>query len=144
MKKLLSGIVAATLALTIGFGATHASADNGGDGADIVPSVTGTHIRVKKLCAMQTKVANKVDKAKSWLNNKAAELTAARDAAQAAGKTRKVDKLNAKIAAVNSLIALIDTKYAAYQSWVTTNCTTPTPPTTTPTTTPTSSSVPAV
>mgnify|MGYP006299232587 FL=1 len=143
MKKLVTGIIAATLAVTIGLGVTHASADSGSGTADVVPSVTGNHIRTKKLCAMQTKVSKKVTKVKAALDRKAAELTAARDAAQAAGRTRKAEKLNAKLAAVNALIAKLDSSYAAYQAWVTTNCTTPTPPPTPTTSTPTSSTVAA-
>ncbi|MFM7684620.1 MAG: hypothetical protein ACKPDI_01690 [Actinomycetota bacterium] len=128
MKKIVTGFIAATLALTIGIGVTQASAD-GKDPSSAVPSVTGTELNVKKLCKVQTKVAIKVVQGKSWLNKELIKLTADRDKAQAKGKTKKVEVLNGKIAWVNGLIAKIDSKYAAYQAWAATNCpATPEPP----------------
>ena len=55
-------------------------------------------------------------------------LTAQRDAAQTAGRTKKVEKLNAKLALINGIISTIDSRYAAYQAWAATNCSAPTPP----------------
>jgi hypothetical protein len=143
MKKIMTGIVAVALAVTVGLGASIASADKGKNTDSVVPSVVGPHLRAKKLCAMQTKVATKVAKVKAELNGKVTALTAQRDAAQNAGKTKKVEKLNAKLAVINGIISTIDSRYAAYQTWTAANCTAPAPPTSGPSTSTPSTSTPS-
>lgn len=124
VKKILTGIVAAALSLTVGLGTVGigTASASGDDGAAAIPTVVGSGLRTKKLCAIQAKVATKVDHVKARLAAKTARLTSARDAAQAAGRTRKVSRIETMISGLNDLVARIDAKYAAYRTWVTANC----------------------
>ncbi len=118
--KFTVGITSIMLAGTLGIG-TLAFAGNGDDGTG-----GGRHHRprltTEQKCEHQDEIAAKAASAKERIATRIATLTERKAAAETAGETEKVARIDKHLARLAKLSDRIDTRLAKFQVWATDNC----------------------
>ncbi|MCE9623510.1 MAG: hypothetical protein K8R99_14325 [Actinomycetia bacterium] len=116
--KYTIGITSIMLAGTLGLG-TMAFASDGDDG-------TGGRNRPRltdeQKCDNQDEIAAKAATAQDRIADRVATLTEKRAAAEAAGETEKVARIDKHLARLAKLSDRIDTRLAKFQTWAAANC----------------------
>ncbi len=113
------GITSIVLAGTLGLGtmAVAAGGDDGTGGGRHRP-----HLTKEEKCNNQDEIAAKAASAKERITGRIATLTEKRAAAEAAGDTELVARIDKHLARLAKLSDRIDTRLAKFQTWAAENC----------------------
>jgi hypothetical protein len=116
--KYTIGITSIVLASTLGLGAVaFAGDDDGSGGRRNRPRLTD-----EQKCENQDEIVDKAAAAQQRIADKVAALTEKRAAAEAAGETDKVAKIDKHLARLAKLSERIASRLATFQTWVAENC----------------------
>ena len=117
--KYTIGVTSIVLAGTLGMGTmAFASEDDGtGGGRRHRPRLTA-----EQKCENQDEIAARAAAAQARIADRIATLTGKRAAAEAAGETEKVAKIDKHLARLAKLSDRIDTRLAKFQTWTAENC----------------------
>lgn len=119
--KYTIGITSIVLAGTLGLGSVAFAGDDDG-------TSTGggrrhrPHLTAEQKCEYQDEIAARAAAAQERIADRIAILTEKRAAAEAAGETEKVAKIDKHLARLAKLSDRIDTRLAKFQAWTAENC----------------------
>ncbi len=115
--KYTIGITSIVLAGTLGLGTMAFAGEDDGTGGRNRPRLTD-----EQKCDNQDEIVAKAATAQERIATRVATLTEKRAAAEAAGETDKVAKIDKHLARLAKLSDRIDTRLAKFQTWVADNC----------------------
>lgn len=114
-------------ALTVGAG-TAAFAADGSSSSSTAGRPAPTAEQIEARCAKVPTVLEKLASAKTRLGERLAKLQEARTAAEAAGKTKRVERIDTAIARVQDRLARIDSHTTKATDWSAAHCSPATTP----------------
>lgn len=117
--KYTIGITSILLAGTLGMGAVAFAGDDDGTGGGRRnrPALTD-----EQKCEYQDEIVERAGAAQERIAERVATLTEKRVAAEAAGETDKVAKIDKRLARLAKLSDRIETRLATFETWVAENC----------------------
>jgi hypothetical protein len=119
-RKVTTTIVGVTLAgvLTLGAAASATGPDGSSTGA-------GKHPRKEYICTHQTEVADRLAKVKTTIEGRIAMATEHRSAAEAAGDTEAVARLDKRLARLNKALDRVTKRAEGLPAFIAANCDAP-------------------
>lgn len=114
-QRLATGFASIILVGTLATAGMASAAGSEGSGGRVGHSV-------EEKCSKQAEIEARAAQAQQRINERITALQTKRAEAEAAGKTEKVTKIDARIAKLNQLLEKITSKLARYEIWVTANC----------------------
>jgi len=116
-SKYTLGITSIVLVGTLGLGAVASASDDGSGGRGGRPRLTD-----EQKCEKQDTIVERATAAQQRIADRVATLTEKRAAAEAAGETDKVAKIDKGLARLAKLSDRIDARLATFQTWAAENC----------------------
>jgi hypothetical protein len=111
------------LAGTLAIGTVASAAGNGdGSGGGLGGRGHRPHLTAEQKCTEQEAIGAKVAKVQARVADRLLVLQDKRDAAQTAGDTELVARIDHRIDRLTKVQQRIETRYGKYQVWVTDNC----------------------
>ena len=116
--KYTLGITSILLAGTLGMGAVAFAGDEDGTGGRRNrPTLTD-----EQKCEYQDKIAERASAAQERITDRVATLNEKRAAAETAGETEKIAKIDKRLTRLAKLSDRIETRLATFETWAAKNC----------------------